>query len=85
VFYNSSNQVTFASNVAPLGYAYDQAGNVLSDNINQYLYDAEGRICAVAKYLFLLRDLACWQLMTGRGGNGVVTRSSYAIWSEARS
>jgi len=40
--------VTFASNVAPLGYAYDQAGNVLSDNINQYLYDAEGRICAVA-------------------------------------
>jgi RHS repeat-associated protein len=48
VFYNSNNQVTFASNVAPLGYAYDQAGNVLSDNINQYLYDAEGRICAVA-------------------------------------
>jgi uncharacterized protein RhaS with RHS repeats len=27
---------------------YDAAGNVLNDGQNQYLYDAEGRICAVA-------------------------------------
>jgi RHS repeat-associated protein len=29
------------------GYSYDQAGNVLNDGQNQYLYDAEGRLCAV--------------------------------------
>ena len=27
---------------------YDQAGDVLNDGVNQYLYDAEGRICAEA-------------------------------------
>jgi RHS repeat-associated protein len=36
----SSNQVS--------GYSYDAAGNVTNDGVNQYLYDAEGRICAVA-------------------------------------
>jgi hypothetical protein len=27
--------------------SYDAAGNVLNDGVNQYLYDGEGRICAV--------------------------------------
>jgi RHS repeat-associated protein len=27
--------------------AYDAAGNVLNDGLNQYLYDGEGRICAM--------------------------------------
>jgi hypothetical protein len=48
-------------NVAPAGLLYDTAGDVLNDNVNQYLYegvpvdrswstgwDGEGRICAVA-------------------------------------
>ena len=54
VNYNSNNQVTFVSQSAPSslsmpsGFGYDQAGNVTQDNQNQYLYDAEGRICAVA-------------------------------------
>lgn len=39
--YNANNQVTGGS----LGY--DPAGNVTYDNANQYLYDGEGRICAV--------------------------------------
>jgi RHS repeat-associated protein len=30
------------------GFTYDAAGNVLSDNFNNYLYDPEGRLCAVA-------------------------------------
>jgi RHS repeat-associated protein len=30
------------------GVAYDGAGNVTDDGLHQYLYDAEGRICAVA-------------------------------------
>jgi RHS repeat-associated protein len=29
------------------GYSYDYAGNLLSDGSNNYLYDAENRICAV--------------------------------------
>jgi RHS repeat-associated protein len=53
VYYNPNNQVTFVSQSAPSvisapnGFAYDGAGNVLQDNQNTYLYDAEGRICAV--------------------------------------
>jgi len=40
--FNSSNQITSAL------YEYDPAGNVVTDTQNRYLYDAEGRICAVA-------------------------------------
>jgi RHS repeat-associated protein len=45
--YNTNNQVTFVQNTAPMGYSYDASGDVTSDNTNTYLYDAEGRICAV--------------------------------------
>lgn len=31
----------------PMGLAYDKAGNVTADGINQYLYDADNRVCAV--------------------------------------
>jgi RHS repeat-associated protein len=30
------------------GVSYDGAGNILNDGVNQYLYDGEGRICAVS-------------------------------------
>ena len=30
------------------GVVYDGAGNILNDGVNQYLYDGEGRICAVS-------------------------------------
>jgi RHS repeat-associated protein len=33
---------------AMAGVAYDGAGNILNDGVNQYLYDGEGRICAAA-------------------------------------
>jgi RHS repeat-associated protein len=29
------------------GPGYDAAGNIINDQVNQYLYDGEGRICAV--------------------------------------
>ena len=29
------------------GFSYDAAGNVLNDGLNTYLYDGEGRLCAV--------------------------------------
>jgi len=45
--YNSNNQLsgTNASGIASIP-SYDNAGNMLNDGSNQYLYDAEGRICA---------------------------------------
>ena len=45
--YNAGNQVTWVQAAAPAGFTYDAAGNVLQDNVNNYLYDAEGRLCAV--------------------------------------
>lgn len=43
----NNNQLSTTS-LAPGGVTYDPAGEVLNDGVNQYLYDAEGRICAVA-------------------------------------
>lgn len=46
--YNGSNQVTWTSvNSAVNGFAYDAAGNVLNDAENSYVYDGEGRLCAM--------------------------------------
>jgi RHS repeat-associated protein len=46
--YNANNQVTWTTvNAATSGFSYDQAGNVLNDGQNKYLYDGEGRLCAV--------------------------------------
>ena len=47
--YNTANQVTFTTvNSATNGFTYDNSGNVINDNLNQYKYDAEGRVCAVS-------------------------------------
>jgi len=46
--YSVNNHVTWTSvNGATNGLSYDAAGNVLNDNLNAYLYDAENRLCAV--------------------------------------
>ena len=43
----ASNQVSGWSMNNGLALGYDAAGNVTSDGINAYQYDAEGRLCAV--------------------------------------
>ncbi len=43
---NGTNRLT-SSNFAPGGLAYDDAGNIQNDGLNQMEYDAEGRLCAV--------------------------------------
>jgi RHS repeat-associated protein len=43
----NNNQFTNTSQ-APGGVGYDLAGDVLNDGVNTYLYDGEGRICAVS-------------------------------------
>jgi hypothetical protein len=49
--YNPTNNQITGTTQAPGGYAYDPAGDVINDGINQYLYDGAGRICAVANGL----------------------------------
>jgi hypothetical protein len=75
--YNANNQVTWTSvNAAVSGFSYDNAGEVLNDNANQYLYDAEGRICAV-------RNLTVG-VMTGYiydAGGTRVAKGSITAWS----
>jgi len=44
--YNASNKVSSAS-TAPTGYSYDASGQILNDGVAQYLYNADGQICAV--------------------------------------
>ncbi len=46
--YYPNNQVKWTTvNPAMNGFGYDDAGNVTNDTVNRYLYDPEGRICAV--------------------------------------
>ncbi len=55
------------------------AGNVLSDSINQYLYDAEGRICAIAS-----TPVPSMTTMTGYiyNADGIrVAKGSISAWS----
>jgi RHS repeat-associated protein len=58
--------------------SYDAAGDVVSDGANQYLYDAEGRICAVAS------TVAGISTMTGYmyDADGTrVSKGSIQVWS----
>ena len=43
--YNSSNQLT--ANSVTASFVYDDAGNITNDGTNKYVYDLDGRICAV--------------------------------------
>jgi len=61
------------------GVAYDAAGNVLSDGVNQYLYDGGGHICAVAT-----PSIAGGTVMTGYiydADGQRVAKGSITAWS----
>jgi hypothetical protein len=44
----NNNQMSATMQNAAQGSDYDKAGNVTFDGVNTYLYDGEGRICAVS-------------------------------------
>jgi RHS repeat-associated protein len=46
--YSTNNNRIVNTSQATGGISYDAAGNVLNDGVNQYLYDGDGRLCAVA-------------------------------------
>lgn len=47
--YNANNRISSTS-LGSVGY--DAAGDVTQDNQNQYLYDGDGRVCAIRSLLF---------------------------------
>jgi RHS repeat-associated protein len=50
----NNNQMSSTSENENQANGYDASGDIANDGINQYLYDGEGRICAVSHYVALL-------------------------------
>lgn len=44
----ANNNQMAATNQAPAGVQYDASGDLTYDGVNQYLYDGDGRLCAVS-------------------------------------
>jgi RHS repeat-associated protein len=65
--YNSSNQVVTTNANTTGTLTYDIAGNVINDGVNNYVYDPDGRICAVQN----LTSLAAWQYVYDAEGRRV--------------
>ncbi len=75
----ANNNRLAGTNQAPGGVSYDASGDVLNDGVNQYLYDAEGRICAVAS-----TPIPGMTVMTGYlydAGGTRVAKGSITAWS----
>jgi len=49
-YYNAKNQITSTYGGRGATFGYDAAGETTSDGVNNYWYDAEGRLCAVQTY-----------------------------------
>ena len=67
---NPHNQVT-GTNARGVSWTpdYDAAGNMLDDGANQYLYDADGHVCAVQDtYTGGMTGYLCAQTQTGAVG-----------------
>jgi RHS repeat-associated protein len=47
----ATNHVSAGSQNSGAAFTYDAAGDVTYDGLNSYLYDAEGRLCAVKSYV----------------------------------
>ena len=90
----ASNQVTWSSLNSGAGLTYDAAGDVTYDGLNSYIYDAEGRICAVKNAVGSLTgyiyDAAGIRVVKGSltsfscnfaasGGNGFAVNTSWAL------
>jgi RHS repeat-associated protein len=67
-------QPTTPMNNQLAGLSYDGAGNVLTDSRNSYLYDAEGRLCAVNN-----GSLSMWQYLYDASGTRVA-KGTLSTW-----
>lgn len=76
--YSSStgnNQITATSLMSAGPLNYDAAGNVQKDNLNEYAYDGEGRICAIEN----LYSGAVTQYIYDADGNRVAKGTAHTI------
>jgi RHS repeat-associated protein len=67
--YNTNNQISGSSLMLGAAVQYDASGDVTQDNQNQYLYDGDGRLCAVKS----LYTGAITGYVYGAGGTRVST------------
>jgi hypothetical protein len=77
--YNASNRMVSTNQNSAQASGYDAAGDVTYDGVNQYLYDGEGRICAVAS-----TPIPGLTTLTGYlydAGGTRVAKGSIATWS----
>jgi RHS repeat-associated protein len=74
----NNNRLTSTSQ-APGGVSYDASGDVVNDGVNQYLYDGDGRVCAVAS-----APVSGGTILTGyiyNAGGERVSKGTIATWS----
>jgi RHS repeat-associated protein len=71
----NNNHVTFAT-TAMAGFVYDNSGNVTNDGINTYVYDAEGRLCAMLNGTTKLKTGYAYDGLGNRIAKGAISSSS---------
>jgi len=70
--YNTANQI-HDSDSMQAGLGYDAAGNVTQDAANNYVYDIEGRVCAVQNRLTTVATQYVYNANGGRVAKGSIT------------
>lgn len=75
---SNTNRIDASSQNANQSSYYDAAGNISYDGINSYLYDGEGRICAMQQSVAGIRTMT--QYLYDAGGNRVA-KGSISSWS----
>jgi len=75
--YNANNQISWTTvNGAVNGFSYDASGDVTNDNASQYLYDGEGRVCAVKNLLVGVMTGYIYDAEGNRVSKGSITSMS---------
>jgi RHS repeat-associated protein len=81
---SNSNRMDATSQDANQRADYDPSGDVTYDGVNQYLYDAEGRICAVASTPVPTTPVPSMTVLTGYiydAGGTRVAKGTISSWS----
>jgi RHS repeat-associated protein len=78
--YSTANNNQLAETSQALaGVSYDASGDVVNDGVNQYLYDAEGRICAVQSTSIYGDTTLTGYIYNGEGER--ISKGSITTWS----
>jgi YD repeat-containing protein len=69
----NNNQMSATSMNSTQGQGYDPAGNIINDGANQYLFDAEGRVCAVENLMYGAMNGYIYNASGSRVSKGTIT------------